>query len=77
MILDELGYVPLGEAGSSCFTLSLNVAEQGSLIITSNLEFSHWVETFDDPALTSALLDPYLPCIHIEFDGESTGLGRA
>ena len=72
VILDELGYVPLGEAGKLLFHFISQRYEQGSLIITSNLEFSRWVETFDDPALTSALLDRLTHHAHIiVFDGES------
>ena len=46
--------------------------EHGSLIITSNLEFSRWVDVFGDPALTTALLDRLTHHSHILlFDGDS------
>lgn len=72
VILDELGYVPLGEGGKLLFHFISQRYEQGSLIITSNLEFSRWVEVLHDPALTSALLDRLTHHAHIIlFEGES------
>ncbi|MEA2065692.1 MAG: IS21-like element helper ATPase IstB [Thermotogota bacterium] len=57
VICDELGYVPLGEGGKLLFQFISNKYESGSLIITTNLEFSRWTEVFTDPALTAAMLD--------------------
>ena len=57
VICDELGYVPLGEGGKLLFQFISTRYETGSLIITTNLDFSRWVEVFSDPALTAALLD--------------------
>jgi DNA replication protein DnaC len=72
VILDELGYVPLGEGGKLLFQFISGRYEQGSLIITSNLEFSRWVDVFGDPALTTALLDRLTHHSHILlFDGVS------
>ena len=72
VILDELGYVPLGDNGKLLFHFISQRYEQGSLIITSNLEFSRWVEVLHDPALTSALLDRLTHHSHILlFEGES------
>lgn len=72
VILDELGYVPLGEGGKLLFQFISGRYEQGSLIITSNLEFSRWVDVFGDPALTTALLDRLTHHSHILlFDGDS------
>lgn len=72
VILDELGYVPLGEGGKLLFQFIAQRYEQRSLIITSNLEFSRWVDVFGDPALTTALLDRLTHHSHILlFDGES------
>jgi DNA replication protein DnaC len=31
--------------------------ERGSLLVTTNLDFSRWVEVFGDATLTAALLD--------------------
>ncbi len=72
VILDELGYLPLGEQGKLLFHFISQRYETGSLIITSNLEFSRWVEVLHDPALTSALLDRLTHHSNIIlFDGES------
>jgi len=72
VILDELGYLPLGEQGKLLFHFISQRYETGSLIITSNLEFSRWVEVLPDPALTSALLDRLTHHSNvILFDGES------
>jgi DNA replication protein DnaC len=72
VILDELGYVPLGEGGKLLFQFISQRYEQSSLIITSNLEFSRWVDVFGDPALTTALLDRLTHHSHILlFDGDS------
>lgn len=72
IILDELGYVPLGEGGKLLFQFISQCYERRSLIITSNLEFSRWVDVFGDPALTTALLDRLTHHSHILlFDGES------
>jgi len=72
VILDELGYIPLGEGGKLLFQFISQRYEYGSLIITSNLEFSRWVEVFGDPSLTTALLDRLTHHSHIlMFDGES------
>ena len=58
VIVDELGYLGLGPGGPLLFQFCADRYERpGSLLITSNLEFSRWVEVFTDPALTSALLD--------------------
>ena len=46
--------------------------ERGSLLITSNLEFSRWSEVFGDPSLTTALLDRLTHHSHVlVFQGES------
>ena len=72
VILDELGYVPLGEGGKLLFQFISQRYEQGSLVITSNLEFSRWADVFGDPALTTALLDRLTHHSHILlFDADS------
>lgn len=72
VILDELGYIPLGEGGKLLFQFISQRYEQSSLIITTNLEFSKWVDVFGDPALTTALLDRLTHHSHILlFEGES------
>lgn len=57
-IVDELGYLGLGPGGPVLFQFFADRYERGkSVLITSNLDFSSWVEVFNDTALTSALLD--------------------
>ncbi len=58
VILDELGYLPLGKAGGELLFQAISERhEHGSLIITSNLPFEQWTEVFHSERLTASLLD--------------------
>jgi DNA replication protein DnaC len=47
-------------------------AERASLIISTNLEFSRWVEFFGDPMLTAALVDRVTHRAHVlNMNGDS------
>jgi DNA replication protein DnaC len=71
-IVDELGYLGLGPGGPLLFQFFAERYESGSVLVTSNLEFSRWSEVFGDPVLTAALLDRLTHHSHIlVFEGES------
>jgi DNA replication protein DnaC len=57
VVLDELGYLGLGPGGPLLFQFCAERYERGSILITTNLDFSRWVEVFGDATLTAALLD--------------------
>lgn len=80
LILDEIGYLPLQkEQADMFFQVIAKRYEQGSVILTSNLSFGDWEETFDgNAALTSAMLDRLLHHAHvIQIQGESYRLRQA
>ena len=58
LIIDELGFVPLSKTGAELlFELISQRYERGATLITSNLPFDEWTETFGTERLTGALLD--------------------
>lgn len=67
LVIDELGYLPFGrEEASLLFQVVAKRYERGSIIIISNLAFSHWATALaDDATLTAALLDRLLHHAHI------------
>jgi DNA replication protein DnaC len=72
VICDELGYIGLGPGGPLLFQFLAERYERGSVIVTSNLEFSRWGEVFGDATLTAALLDRLTHHAHILlFNGQS------
>ena len=80
LILDEIGYLPLKkEQADLFFQVVAKRYEQGSVILTSNLSFGDWQDTFDgNAALTSAMLDRLLHHAHvIQIRGESYRLRQA
>ena len=58
LIIDEIGYVPLSNTGAELMYDIINQRyETSSLIMTTNLQFSDWVQVFKSDKLTAALLD--------------------
>ncbi|MGI6468075.1 MAG: ATP-binding protein [Syntrophomonadaceae bacterium] len=58
MILDELSYLSFNRNQAELlFHVLSGRNERGSVIITTNLEFSRWTEIFPDTMLTAALAD--------------------
>lgn len=73
LIIDELGFVPLSKTGAELlFEIISQCYECGSIIITSNLPFDEWTDTFGSERLTGALLDRLTHHVHIlEMNGDS------
>ena len=79
LIIDELGFVPLSKTGAELlFELISQRYEQGSTLITSNLPFEEWTDTFGTERLTGALLDRLTHHVSIlEMNGESYRLNQS
>ena len=73
LICDEWGYVPVNRDGAQLlFQVVSACYEKRSMVITTNLEFSRWVNIFLDEAMTTAIIDRLVHYSHlILFDGES------
>lgn len=74
LVIDELGYLPMNrEQANLFFQIISQRYERGSLIVTSNLGFGQWDQTFaEDATLTAAMLDRLLHHAHIvTMSGES------
>ncbi|CUH39355.1 transposase/IS protein [Jannaschia seosinensis] len=79
LIINELGFVPLSKTGAELlFELISQRYERGSTMITSNLPFDEWTETFGTERLTGALLDRLTHHVNIlEMNGDSYRLGQS
>ena len=73
LVCDELGYLSFSRAGAELlFQVFADRYERGSLLVTSNLPFSEWVQVFQGERMTAALLDRLTHHCHIfEMNGES------
>ena len=79
LIIDELGFVPLSKTGAELlFEMISQRYERGATLITSNLPFEEWTETFGTERLTGALLDRLTHHVNIlEMNGESYRLAQS
>ena len=79
LIIDELGFVPLSKTGAELlFEVFSQRYECGSTMVTSNLPFDEWTETFVSDRLTGALLDRLTHHVNIlEMNGESYRLNQS
>ena len=79
LIIDELGFVPLSKTGAELLFETISQRyEQGAILITSNLPFDEWTETFGSERLTGALLDRLTHHVNIlEMNGERYRLSQS
>ena len=79
LICDELGYLSFSHTGAELlFQVFADRYERASLLITSNLPFSEWVQIFQGERMTAALLDrPTHHCHIFEMNGESYRFGES
>jgi DNA replication protein DnaC len=79
LIIDELGFVPLSKTGAELLFETISQRyEQGAILITSNLPFDEWTETFGSERLTGALLDRLTHHVNIlEMNGDSYRLNQS
>lgn len=79
VIIDELGYLPIGERGADLLFQALSERhERQSIILNSNLAFDEWGTIFGTERLTVALLDRLTHRAHIlEMNGPSYRLKSA
>jgi DNA replication protein DnaC len=74
LIIDEIGYLPMNrDQANLFFQVIAKRYERGATIVTSNLPFGQWDQTFaGDATLTAALLDRLLHHAHVvPIQGES------
>ena len=58
IIIDEVGYIPFDhDAANLFFQLVASRYELGSVMVTSNLPFGRWGETFSDDVVAAAMID--------------------
>ncbi|OFV76446.1 transposase [Rhodococcus erythropolis] len=58
IIIDEVGYIPFDQDTANLFfQLVASRYELGSIMVTSNLPFGRWGETFSDDVVAAAMID--------------------
>lgn len=74
IVIDELGYIPFGKNGAEhLFGFFSQCYERTSVIVTTNLPFADWPQTFaGDERMAGAIIDRLTHRVHIvEIKGES------
>jgi len=73
LIVDEIGYLPVGSNGGNLFFQLVNACyERCAMILTSNRGFGEWGEVFGDTVVAAALLDRLLHhAIVVPIEGSS------
>ncbi|KML41361.1 ATPase AAA [Burkholderia cepacia] len=73
LIVDEIGYLPIGSNGGNLFFQLVNACyERCAIILTSNRSFGEWGEVFGDSVVAAALLDRLLHhAIVVQIEGTS------
>src|SRR5213079_2398652 len=76
IIIDEVGYIPFDQdAANLFFQLIASRYEHGSVMVTSNLPFGRWGETFSDDVVAAAMIDRLVHHAEvIALKGDSYGL---
>ncbi len=58
LVIDEIGYLPLGKQGSNLFFQIISARhEKKSTMITTNLPFADWGNIFDSTSVATAIAD--------------------
>src|ERR1700752_4541069 len=58
LVIDEVGYLPLDDLGTTIFFQLVSARyEQSSIILTSNKSYGDWGSIFGDPSIATAILD--------------------
>jgi len=73
LIVDEIGYLPIGSGGGNLFFQLVNACyERSAMVMTSNRGFGEWADIFGDAVVATALLDRLLHhAIVIPIEGNS------
>ena len=73
LIVDEIGYLPVGAGAGNLFFRLVNARyERGAMILTSNRGFAEWGEVFGDQVVATALLDRLLHhAVVVQIEGAS------
>jgi len=76
LIIDEVGYLPMGTREAYIFFSVVNARyERGSIMVTTNKGVAEWGDYLADPTLAAALLDRFLHHCHVlNISGESFSL---